>query len=289
MLSEEDGRRYSELVEHNAARVRVCHNRVEFVRSISWMDDVFEFVPDQDETKSIVYVKDGLVMFPRCYPIVGIDLEENKEGCTRDIRGSFRLNNKTMKGYMRRNKIIKASTVKVPCNKSTYVSLPRINGVLLFDGKKTKFVIAEEFEDISKESEVFWDQINFSHFSDVMSKIDITHELYQEPIVNIKSKDFEIENSETLFGDIEIGFISYLLNIYRKFQRILTILFLIIVVSVLMYIIYFCRKPIKSLKNRLFRKTSQNVEVNVAITECICICRYYQRYGIYGKYSTSIY
>lgn len=169
---------------------------------------------------------------------------------------------------MQKNKIIKASTVKVPCNKSIYVILPRINGVLLFDGKKTKFISAEEFVDISKEPEVFWDQVNFPHLSDVMSKIDITHELYQEPIVNIKSKDFEIENSETLFGDVEIGFISYLFNIFRKFQRILMILFLIILVSVLMYIIYFCRKPIKSLKNRLIRKRSQNVEVNVATTEC---------------------
>lgn len=36
----------------------------------------------------------------------------------------------------------------------------------------------------------------------------------------------------------------------------------------MMYIIYFCRKPIKALKNRIIRKRNQNVEVNVGTTEC---------------------
>jgi hypothetical protein len=258
MLSEEDGRRYTELVEHNAARIRVCQNRLAFFRSISWLDDIFEFIPDEDETKSIVYVKDGLVMFPKCYPIKGVELEENTDQCTRDIPVSFKLNNNTVKGYMQKNKIIRATTAKVPCDKKTYVILPRLNGVLLFEGRKTKFIEAEEFVDISKAPEVFWDQVNFPHLSDVFSKVDIMHELYQEPIVNIKTKDFAIENSEILFGDVEIGFISNFVKIYRKFQRTLLILVIVLVSFLLIYIIYLCRKPIKSIGNRVIRKSRRN-------------------------------
>ena len=80
-----------------------------------------------------------------------------------------------------------------------YVTFPRSKGVLLIDGKKSKFIEAEEYVDISKAPEVFWDQVNFPNFSDLFSKVDITHELYQEPVVNVKALVFEVENSEILF------------------------------------------------------------------------------------------
>jgi hypothetical protein len=68
---------------------------------------------------------------------------------------------------MQKNKIIRGTTAKVPCDKKTYVILPRLNGVLFLEGRKTKFIEAEEFVYISKAQEVFWDQVNFPHFSDV--------------------------------------------------------------------------------------------------------------------------
>ena len=170
---------------------------------------------------------------------------------------------------MQKNKIIRATTAKVPCDKKTYVILPRLNGVLFFEGRKTKFIEAEEFVDISKAPEVFWDQDNFPHLSDVFSKVDIMHELYKEPIVYIKTNDFAIENSEILFGDVEIGFISNFVKIYRKFQRTLLILSIVLVSFLLIYIIYLCRKPIESIGKRVILKPIRNnfKEVYVATTE----------------------
>jgi hypothetical protein len=80
MLSEEDGRRYIELVQHNAARIRVCKNRLAFFRSLIRL----RF------SEEIVYVKDGLVMFLKCYPIKGVEVEENTDQGTRDIPVSFK-------------------------------------------------------------------------------------------------------------------------------------------------------------------------------------------------------
>lgn len=263
ILAENDGRRYSELLEHNAARAKVCLNRLAFLRSISWLDNIFEFVPDQDETKSIVYVNNGVITFPKCYPINYVTIEDSEDKCVKDLPVSFIMSNRTLKGYMQHNKIIKSSTNTVECGKVKYFQIQNSNVVVKFDGKKHSILQANDFINIAKVSDTFWDQVNFPHLSDVFSEVDIAQELYQEPIINIKSNDFIIENQETHFNNVNLGISTYVQTIFTKTKKIIFISSFILIIIILIFIIFKYRRPIRSLKSMRITYKPVRQEANI--------------------------
>lgn len=81
--------------------------------------------------------------------------------------------------YMQYNKIIKATTNKIEIGKIKYFQIPGSNVIVEFNGKKENVTIVyvNEFVDISRVSDTFWDQMIYPHLSDVFSKVDITDEM----------------------------------------------------------------------------------------------------------------
>lgn len=99
-LSEEDGLRYSELMDNNELKARMCENRVSFLRNMAWFDDIYEYLPHPDESRTVFYVKNGIIAFPYCIPISEIEIQTNNHSCTQDILVSFWSGNKYYYGYL---------------------------------------------------------------------------------------------------------------------------------------------------------------------------------------------
>lgn len=210
-------------------------------------------------------------MFPNCYPIEYITLLENTDHCTEDAPVSFFMSNQTLKGYLQHNKIIKA-TSKVECGKEKFIQMPKANIVVHFDGKTSTIIQNNDFIDISASasksaSDTFWDQVNFPHLSDVFNEIDVAHELYQEPIITVKSKDLVIENSETHFNNLNLGIESHISTAYSKTRKILYLIILILILSILIFFLIKCRKPIANICRKPIRKRNkrQSREIDVDI------------------------
>lgn len=111
------------------------------------------------------------------------------------------------------------------------------------------------------ESDTFWDQVNFPHLSDVFSNVDLTHEMYQEPVINIKSTEFKIENSESNFTSVNLGIQSYITTAYTKTRNILIISFGILLILLIFFIIFKSRNVCKRI-NISYRRNSRNERTN---------------------------
>ena len=69
MLSEDDGNHYNDIRNYNDLKMKMCMSRMAFLRNLALTTEVFEFLPDIDESEKIVLSKNGVIVLPHCVPI----------------------------------------------------------------------------------------------------------------------------------------------------------------------------------------------------------------------------
>lgn len=185
MLSEEDGRIFSQVMSMNDMRTKICMNRIAFLRGLIWRPGVFDFLPDHDESITIVYSKNGLIVVPVCVPVDGIEFLKNNNFCTVDIPVRFSVKTNIYRGYMQSNGIIKSASAKVPCPIEKFVPLNDTR-VARFNGTETTILTVTDMRSVTDLLEVDWDVINFPHLSDIFSEKHVIEEYYRPTILSEK-------------------------------------------------------------------------------------------------------
>ena len=234
LLGGDDGHRFTELMELNAVRKRVCNNRVAFVRTLARSPDYFEYLPDEDDTITIIYSKDGIIVAPMCTPIKSITLGISDE-CIEDIPVNLTINKKVVTAFMQPNRIIKSKTKRSACIHK-HAFLPKSKGYISFNGKESKvFYDLKSIYNISTADAVDWDKMNFPHLSELFHETDILHDIYTPATVE-NAPNFNPGGAESSF--FQTGILSNISNAWKTSKLYLLIITVSIIVLIFLVFLF---------------------------------------------------
>ena len=204
-------------------KIKVCMNRLVFLRNLMLTPGLFEFLPDMDESEIIELSKNGLIVIPNCVPVQQITLAKSKKDCTKNVPISFDLGGYVYDGFLQHNKIINAKSEVKKCEKS-YVLLSRSRTLIVFDGKSSTQFSTYQVVDVERSKTANWDKFNFPHLSEVLTDVQVIQEIYS-PLEIVKGADLKIkiENSisEMILWDKFLILSSYLYEFYVSIRTYL--------------------------------------------------------------------
>jgi hypothetical protein len=172
MLSEEDGHKIAELVDFKKLSTELCEQNLRSLRALAHENDQFERVKTSQKEETIVYVKDGQIVIPKCVKISHISTRDSPT-CHKYIPVSFRMERiGTVNGFLTPKGILRKNSPEGTCGAITIAHIKDSDTVLWYDGKKTmnispiNLIKVDNLNDRGK-------AINLPHYKEIVSEIEL--------------------------------------------------------------------------------------------------------------------
>ena len=170
MLSEEDGRRYTEVINEVNIDRRICSNRMSFIKEFIKTNNEFGFLPGEENSLVIVYSLNGVAVIPKCVQVKEVSFGVAKK-CTKDLKVNFVVKGEGFSGFLGTNGIIKSVTEEVVCNDSfRYMLFGK--DLVKFDGQRVEVVKGGKIIDLVSSRKSDWESFNFPHLAAIFTELD---------------------------------------------------------------------------------------------------------------------
>lgn len=239
ILSEEDGFKVAEVSHYRQLRQRLCEQNMRFLRLLAQHDDTFATIQAKD-VNTVVYVKNGNIVLPKCANVNEIELVEINGECYKDLQVRYTLSNKKAKGFLTQSGIIRIDSIKIPCTSSNrFIPVPNSESIIGFNDKEAWIeTIANKIkiEELSDTGPKY----NFPHYQEIVEELDILQAIHWQETVREKKesidKHWKIHTAKVTFTSMEIfDWIKSALDWSRTLWISLAVISLSIVTTIIIY------------------------------------------------------
>ena len=252
MLSEEDGLKVAEISDYRQLRQRLCEQNMRFLRLLAQHDDTFATI-QANNVSTVVYVKNGNIILPKCANVNEIELVGINGECYQNLPIRYTLNNKKGKGFLTQSGVIRIDSIKIPCTSIVrYIPVPNSESIIGFNDKEawietiTNRIKIEELNDEGP-------KYNFPHYQEIVDELDIFQAIHWQETVREKKenvdKHWNIQSAKITFTSINIiDWIKSKLVWSHALLICITIISLVIITTIVIFKI--CQRRRKKEKRR---------------------------------------
>ena len=116
ILSTIDFSQFTELKNLLNTQTSICANFIMNLNIIKSFNDKFSRIFATNGDVTILYSKNNTIIIPKCKSIKSIIIRENTDNCYRDIPITYKLENKTITGFLNNDNIIIRYSIIVDCS-----------------------------------------------------------------------------------------------------------------------------------------------------------------------------